>query len=137
MCLAKTLHVAESMTGARHALRLRFPDVGAPSHLFGWVISVFRSREELLLENLALRQQLLALRAKRPRHWENRVFNPIQDRPIAAEAARDSAGLESTVRLCHDHNYPRGREQDIFSSGELQVRTSYRDPRHRRRSAPC
>src|ERR1035438_7693650 len=67
MCLAKTLHVAESMTGARHALRLRFPDVGAPSHLLGWVISVFRSREELLLENLALRQQLLALHAKRPR----------------------------------------------------------------------
>jgi len=36
-------------------------------HLLGWVISVFRSREELLLENLALRQQLLALHAKRPR----------------------------------------------------------------------
>jgi hypothetical protein len=28
-------------------------------HLLGWVFSVFRSREELLLENLALRQQLL------------------------------------------------------------------------------
>jgi putative transposase len=36
-------------------------------HLLGWVFSVFRSREELLLENLALRQQLLALHAKRPR----------------------------------------------------------------------
>src|ERR1017187_1748407 len=36
-------------------------------HLLGWVVSVFRSREELLLENLALRQQLLALHAKRPR----------------------------------------------------------------------
>ena len=36
-------------------------------HLLGWFISVFRSREELLLENLALRQQLLALHAKRPR----------------------------------------------------------------------
>ena len=36
-------------------------------HLLGWVISVFRSREVLLLENLALRQQLLALHAKRPR----------------------------------------------------------------------
>src|SRR5215467_10010875 len=36
-------------------------------HLLGWVISVFCSREELLLENLALRQQLLALHAKRPR----------------------------------------------------------------------
>src|SRR5450432_2805923 len=36
-------------------------------HLLGWLISGFRSREELLLENLALRQQLLALHAKRPR----------------------------------------------------------------------
>jgi putative transposase len=36
-------------------------------HLLGWVFSVFRSREELLVENLALRQQLLALHAKRPR----------------------------------------------------------------------
>ena len=36
-------------------------------HLLRWIISVFRSREELLLENLALRQQLLALHAKRPR----------------------------------------------------------------------
>ena len=36
-------------------------------HLLGWVVSVFRSREGLLLENRALRQQLLALHAKRPR----------------------------------------------------------------------
>jgi putative transposase len=36
-------------------------------HLIGWVISAFRSREDLILENLALRQQLLALRARRPR----------------------------------------------------------------------
>src|SRR5271166_3998264 len=42
-------------------------------HLLGWVISVFRSRKELLLENLALRQQLLALHAKRPRPRLNSV----------------------------------------------------------------
>lgn len=36
-------------------------------HLLGWFISVFRSREDLILENLALRQQLLALHAWRPR----------------------------------------------------------------------
>jgi putative transposase len=36
-------------------------------HLLGWLVSAFRSRGELLLENLALRQQLLALHAKRPR----------------------------------------------------------------------
>src|SRR5664279_5436832 len=36
-------------------------------YLLGWVMSSFRSRQELLLENLALRQQLLVLHAKRPR----------------------------------------------------------------------
>src|SRR5215469_9988375 len=36
-------------------------------HLFGWLTGVFRSRADLILENLALRQQLLALHAQRPR----------------------------------------------------------------------
>jgi hypothetical protein len=36
-------------------------------HLIGWFSSVFRSREDLILENLALRQQLSDLRARRPR----------------------------------------------------------------------
>ena len=37
-------------------------------HFIGWVVSALGSRGDLILENLALRQQLLALRAKRPRH---------------------------------------------------------------------
>ena len=36
-------------------------------HLLGWTVSAFRSREDLVLENLALHQQLLALHAQRPR----------------------------------------------------------------------
>ena len=36
-------------------------------HLLGWMVSAFHSREDLVLENLALRQQLLALHAHRPR----------------------------------------------------------------------
>jgi putative transposase len=36
-------------------------------HLIGWIISAFCSRQDLILENLALRQQLLALQAKRLR----------------------------------------------------------------------
>jgi putative transposase len=36
-------------------------------HLLGWIVGVFRFRENLILENLALRQQLLALHAQRPR----------------------------------------------------------------------
>src|SRR5712671_6192572 len=36
-------------------------------HLLGWMVSAFRSREDLVLENLSLRQQLLALHVQRPR----------------------------------------------------------------------
>src|ERR1039457_3553551 len=36
-------------------------------HVLGWVVGAFRSREDIILENLALRQQLLALHAQRPR----------------------------------------------------------------------
>ena len=36
-------------------------------YFLGWTVSAFRSREDLVLENLALRQQLLALHAQRPR----------------------------------------------------------------------
>jgi hypothetical protein len=36
-------------------------------HLLGWAVSAFSSRENLILENLALRQQILGLHAKRPR----------------------------------------------------------------------
>jgi hypothetical protein len=36
-------------------------------HFLGWLVSAFRSREDLVLENLALRRQLLALHAQQPR----------------------------------------------------------------------
>src|SRR5215470_3841978 len=36
-------------------------------HLLGWMVSAFCCREHLVLENLALRQQLLALHVERPR----------------------------------------------------------------------
>jgi hypothetical protein len=36
-------------------------------HILGWLRSAFCAREDLILENLALRQQLLALHAQRPR----------------------------------------------------------------------
>ena len=40
-------------------------------HFLGWFRSVFCAREDLILENLALRQQLLALHAQRPRRRLN------------------------------------------------------------------
>jgi hypothetical protein len=45
-------------------------------YLLGWLIAVFRSREELLLENLALRQQLLALYANRSGCDQDERFFP-------------------------------------------------------------
>src|ERR1700741_4416551 len=36
-------------------------------HFLGWMVSAFRSREDRVLENLALRRQLLALHAQQPR----------------------------------------------------------------------
>src|SRR6476620_4906716 len=36
-------------------------------HFLGWLLNVFRSREDLVLENLALRRQLLALHEQHPR----------------------------------------------------------------------
>ena len=36
-------------------------------HLLGWLVSVFRTQEDLVLENPALRRQLLALHAQQPR----------------------------------------------------------------------
>src|ERR1022692_3774367 len=36
-------------------------------HIFGWILISFGSRKDLILENLALRQQLLALHTKRSR----------------------------------------------------------------------
>jgi hypothetical protein len=35
-------------------------------HLLGWIFTIVSSRENLILENLSLRQQLLALHVKRP-----------------------------------------------------------------------
>jgi hypothetical protein len=46
---------------------LRFLLIASLRHFLGWMVSAFSSREELVLENLALRQQLLALHTLRPR----------------------------------------------------------------------
>src|SRR5215470_9802364 len=40
---------------------------GSLRHFIGWIFRALGSRKALILENLALRQQLLALHAKRPR----------------------------------------------------------------------
>ena len=42
-------------------------------HLIGWIVSALGSRKDLILENLALRQQLLALHAQRRRPAPDRA----------------------------------------------------------------
>jgi NAD(P)-dependent dehydrogenase (short-subunit alcohol dehydrogenase family) len=46
------------------SLAVETADATSEEHLLGWMVSALRSREDLVLENLALRQQLLALHAK-------------------------------------------------------------------------
>ena len=71
LCLAKTSYIHKMNDLAKSSIRtipVRFsPMIVLLRHLFGWMVSAFSSREDLLLENLALRQQLLALHTKRPR----------------------------------------------------------------------
>jgi putative transposase len=47
---------------------LRFsPMIPLLRHLIGWILGILSSRQDLILENIALRQQLLALHTQRPR----------------------------------------------------------------------
>jgi hypothetical protein len=48
------------------AFRCNFGHVRLSSALLGWILSTFSSRKDLVLENFALRQQLLALHTKQP-----------------------------------------------------------------------
>jgi putative transposase len=69
-CSSKHGVVAESeiWRQTRFAVFGKIPALIAPlRHLLGWIVIALSSREDLLLENLALRQQLVALHAKRPR----------------------------------------------------------------------
>jgi hypothetical protein len=65
-------------------------------HLLGWVFSVFRSREELLLENLALRQRLLALHAK-----QTSPSTEFRRPAVLGRFATSLLRLEEIVDPCH------------------------------------
>jgi len=72
-------------------------------NLLGWVVSAFRSREELPLENLALRQQPLALHAKRPRPrlsswWDRSGWGTSTGSACTAEASRQTPTREGTLQ---------------------------------------
>ena len=61
-------------------------------HFLGWMVSAFRSREDLVLENLALRQQLLALERNKTNGKE---FVSLLSSDFAApEAGKERKTLE-------------------------------------------
>ena len=68
ICVVSELMICGPVNGRPNSVRILLM-----THWFryvlGWLmlIGVFRSRQDLLQENLALRQQLLALDAKKPR----------------------------------------------------------------------
>ena len=67
--------------------------------IIGWILNLFRSRQDLILENLALRQQLLALHTKRPRR-------PTGDRAQAVLdcAAKSLVRMEAAAHSGHPEN---------------------------------
>ena len=69
-------------------------------HLIGSFISVFRSREDLILENLALRQQLLALRARRPRRRVSALQTVLDSVATALGWLEKAAHPDSRADAC-------------------------------------
>jgi hypothetical protein len=65
-------------------------------YMLGWILSLFRSRTDLVLENLALRQQLLAVHAKRPRPRLGAF-----DKLFWVLLRRVWSGMEEIVDPCH------------------------------------
>jgi hypothetical protein len=66
-------------------------------HFIGWVISAFCSRQELILENLALRQQLLALRLRSAKDCETRCEPGAQSRGTQPTEAGFNRSLDSVA----------------------------------------
>src|SRR6266403_2175782 len=71
LCLAKRSYTSEISDLAQSSIRsfpLKFfAMILSLRHFLGWLVSSFSCRADLILENLALRRQLLALHAQRPR----------------------------------------------------------------------
>jgi len=71
LCLAKRSYTSEINDLAQSSIRsfpLKFfAIILSLRHFLGWLVSSFRCRADLVLENMALHRQLLALHAQRPR----------------------------------------------------------------------
>ncbi len=69
-------------------------------HVLGWLRSAFCAREDLILENLALRQQLLALHAQRPRGDSLRHSNGIETAWFRTRQIRSQISLLRRAARC-------------------------------------
>ena len=82
-------------------------------HFLGWIVSAFHSREGLVLENLALRRQLLALHAQQPRRrltalhklfWvAMRTFWSGWTKPLILVTPRTVVNWHHAVSVCIGH----------------------------------
>src|SRR5205807_5801975 len=70
-------------------------------YFLGCMVSAFGSRQDLVLENLALRQQLLALHAKRPRRRLSAVqklfWVMLLKRPLPRNRHRQEECIQASV----------------------------------------
>jgi hypothetical protein len=94
-------------------------------HFLGWMVCAFRSREDLVFENLALRQQLLALHAQRPRSrltalhkqfWGVENGLPICNRGVVLEQiyiVRHTVSVETSggCKFCRSDSILQGMVQ--------------------------
>jgi hypothetical protein len=77
-CTWRMNDLETNLTGCSDTIRaMIWAIIIALPHLLGLLVSAFSSRENLVLENLALRQQLLALHAHRPSSAANRPAKAV------------------------------------------------------------
>ena len=81
-------------------------------HLLGWMVSAFRSRGDLVFENLALRRQLLALHAQQPRRRLT-ALHKLSKQGIPRKFARSLATPEGTSAVANPQfcRWPSGCQE--------------------------
>jgi len=99
LCLIKTRHTHRMNNFGREGPpggEIRFsPMIHFLRHLIGWLFGTFRSRQDLILENMAPRQQLMVLHTKRPRR-----------RLSTVDGTRRVFNLECDVKMLHWRKSP-------------------------------
>ena len=97
LCLVKTLRprrMIDLQWRVRLVLAIRFSlMIPVLRYFIGWIVCIFRSREELLLENLALRQAIA-----RPAHQTTAPPTHCMAQSVLGRLAKALVRLETTAR---------------------------------------